>query len=133
MEEPAERVRPVRHYTVEQANAALPWVSERLGRMRDALGELLSGEATRALEKIDTADGGGYPGRVVAGATLTILAAASELQAVDVVLRDPASGLIDFPSIREGQEVYLCWRPGEDRVGWWHAPDGGFAGRQPLS
>ena len=132
MEEPAQSVRHVRHYTVEQANAALPWVSERLVRIRDALGELLSDEATAALELIDTADGGGYPGAAVAGATLRLLAAASELQAVDVVLRDPASGLIDFPAIREGEEVYLCWRPGEDRVGWWHDPDAGFAGRRPL-
>ena len=121
-----------RHYTVEQANAALPWVSERLARIRDALGQLLSPESSRALELVDTNHGGGYPGRVVAGATLSLLTAASELQAVDVVLRDPQSGLIDFPSIRDGEEVYLCWRPGEDRVAWWHDPEAGFAGRRPL-
>jgi hypothetical protein len=132
MEEPAQSLGHVRHYTVEQANAALPWVSERLVRIRDALGELLSDEATAAFELIDTADGGGYPGQAVAAATLRLLTAAGELQAVDVVLRDPASGLIDFPAIREGEEVYLCWRPGEDRVGWWHEPDAGFAGRRPL-
>jgi hypothetical protein len=132
MEERAESTGHARHYTVEQANAALPWVSERLVRIRDALGELLSPESTSALELIDTNHGGGYPGREVAGATLALLSAASELQAVDVVLRDPQSGLIDFPSIREGEEVYLCWRPGEDRVAWWHDPDAGFAGRRPL-
>jgi hypothetical protein len=132
MDERAGSTSHLRHYTVEQANAALPWVSERLVRIRDALGELLSPESTQALELVDTNNGGGYPGRVVAGATLALLSAASELQAVDVVLRDPQSGLIDFPSIRDGEEIYLCWRPGEDRVAWWHDPEAGFAGRRPL-
>ena len=92
-------------------------MSERLDAHPRRARELLSaGVDATALELIDTDDGGGYPGRAVAGATLALLAAASELQAVDVVLRDPESGLIDFPSIRDGEEVYLCWRPGEDRV-----------------
>ena len=132
MDERTDSTSHARHYTVEQANAALPWVSERLSRIRDALLELLSPESAQALEQIDTDDGGGYPGRAAAGATLVLLGTASELQAVDVVLRDPQSGLIDFPSIRDGEEVYLCWRPGEDSVAWWHAPDAGFAGRKPL-
>ncbi len=132
MEERTESALHARYYTVEQANAALPWVSERLLRIRDALGELLTPDSARAFEQIDTDHGGGYPGRAAAAATLTLLSAAGQLQAVDVVLRDPASGLIDFPSIRDGEEVYLCWRPGEERVAWWHQPDGGFAGRQPL-
>jgi hypothetical protein len=132
MEELTGRPRHARHYTVEQANAALPWVSERLVRIRDALAELLSPDCSDALEAIDADSGGGYPGRRAAAATLTLLAAASELDAVDVVLRDPESGLIDFPSIRDDEEIYLCWRPGEERVGWWHDPESGFAGRRPL-
>ena len=132
MNEAVESPRHARHYTVEQANAALPWVSERLTRIQEALGELLSPAGARALELIDTDRGGGYPGRAAAGATLALLTAAGELQAVDVVLRDPASGLVDFPSLREGEEVYLCWRSGEERVDWWHTPEAGFAGRRPL-
>ncbi|HXH22965.1 MAG TPA: DUF2203 domain-containing protein, partial [Dehalococcoidia bacterium] len=41
-------------------------------------------------------------------------------------------GLVDFPSLREGRTVYLCWRLGEDEVAWWHDVDAGFAGRRPL-
>jgi hypothetical protein len=132
VDEAVESPRHARHYTVEQANAALPWVSERLVRIQDALAELLSPDGARALELIDADRGGGYPGRPAAAATLRLAAAASELQALDVVLRDPAAGLVDFPSIRDGDEVYLCWRSGEDRVAWWHAPEAGFAGRRPL-
>ena len=132
MEEPAEYVAHQRHYTVEQANAALPWVAERLARIQQALDELLSAEGTRALELVDTAHGGGYPGRRVAAATLALLTAASELDAMEIVLRDPQRGLVDFPSLRDGEEVYLCWVSDEPRVSWWHEPAAGFAGRRRL-
>ena len=47
-------------------------------------------------------------------------------------IKDPDSGLVDFRTLRDGREVYLCWRYGEDRVRYWHELDGGFAGRQLL-
>ena len=53
-------------------------------------------------------------------------------ESMEVVLRDLDRGLVDFPSLREGQEVYLCWEEGEDQIGFWHDPDTGFGGRQPL-
>lgn len=121
-----------RHYTVEQANAALPWVGERLEQIRGALATLEQPAQTAALERLDTIGGGGYPGREVAAALLAVMRAATQLEALDIVLRDPRQGLVDFPAIRDGDEVYLCWRLDEERVGWWHAPDAGFAGRQPL-
>ena len=49
-----------------------------------------------------------------------------------VLVKDLETGLVDFPSLRDGREVYLCWRLGESRVAWWHSIEGGFAGRQPL-
>jgi hypothetical protein len=132
VDEGVESPRHERHYTVEQANAALPWVSERLVRIQDALGDLLSEDGASALESIDTTLGGGYPGPAIARATLVLVTAAAELEAVDVVLRDPRRGLIDFPSLRDGEEIYLCWMSGEETVAWWHLPDAGFAGRRPL-
>jgi hypothetical protein len=121
-----------RHYTVEQANAARPWVAERVERIQNALNDLRSDEAEAAFDAIDGTAGGAYPGRAVAAAALAILWAATELQAMDIVLRDADRGLVDFPSIREGEEVYLCWLAGEPSVAWWHEPETGFAGRQPL-
>lgn len=47
-------------------------------------------------------------------------------------LKDLAQGLIDFPAIRDGREVYLCWKLGEDRVAYWHEQEVGFADRKPL-
>ena len=121
-----------RHYTLEQAEAARPWVSERVERIRDALAELTSPAATASLEEMDATTGGAWPGRKVATAVLDILTAAEQLEAMDIVLRDADRGLVDFPSLRDGEEVYLCWQAGEPRVAWWHDPDAGFAGRQPL-
>jgi hypothetical protein len=133
MDEPYEQsLAHEHHYTVEQANAARPWVRERVGRIQGALEELRLPASRELFDELDPADGGGYPGRPIARAVLDILWAASELQAVDVVLRDADKGLVDFPSIRDGEEIYLCWLAEEPRVGWWHEPEAGFAGRQPL-
>ena len=59
--------------------------------------------------------------------------AMAEIEALDIVLRDPARGLVDFPFLHQsGREVLLCWQEGEDDLGWWHLPEDGFAGRRPL-
>jgi len=121
-----------RHYTLEQAEAARPWVAERIDRIQEALAELRAPAARAAVEELDATTGGAWPGRLVATAVLALLTAAEQLQAVDVVLRDADRGLVDFPSLREGEEVYLCWQAGEPHVAFWHEPDAGFAGRQPL-
>ena len=50
-----------------------------------------------------------------------------------VLVRDPGRGLVDFPALRDGLEVCLCWLMGEEAIGFWHDVDAGFPGRQPLS
>jgi hypothetical protein len=54
------------------------------------------------------------------------------LEDAGIVLRDIDRGLVDFPAVLEGQEVYLCWELGEDEVDHWHDLDSGYRGRQPL-
>ena len=49
-----------------------------------------------------------------------------------VIVKDLAEGLVDFPALLHGREVYLCWKLGEDGIHWWHEIEAGFAGRQPL-
>jgi hypothetical protein len=58
--------------------------------------------------------------------------ALSRIHATGCVVKDLESGLIDFPSIVANQEVYLCWRLGEDRIRFWHRQDEGFSGRKPI-
>ncbi len=117
---------------MEQANAALEFVSERLDRLRSARDRLNDEEARAALSAAAPQNGGGEPGRLVSRAFLDLRGALTELQAMEIVLRDLDRGLVDFPATREGRDVYLCWMEGEDEIGWWHDPDSGYAGRQPL-
>ncbi len=51
---------------------------------------------------------------------------------VGVEIKDLNTGLLDFPALRNGQPVYLCWKSGEDKIEFWHEMDAGFAGRQPI-
>ena len=122
----------VRHYTVDQANAALDWVAERLEKLRSAREQLSDEEARAALGEAAPSNGGGAPGRVVSEAFLQLQRTLGELQAMEVVLRDLERGLVDFPALRDGEEVYLCWEAGESEIGFWHDIDAGYGGRQPL-
>lgn len=121
-----------RHYTLEQANAALGFALERIERLRAARVQLGDEEARAALSAAGPGNGGGEPGKVVSEAFLELRTALVELQEMDIVLRDLERGLIDFPSIRDGREVYLCFEEGEDEIGYWHGPEEGFGGREPI-
>jgi hypothetical protein len=127
-------MRHQRHYTLEQANAVRDWVATRVGWSRDAHARLvaLGGRVGEAVGRLDQRSGGSYPGREVARSLVELSRAVGELQAVDVVLRDIDRGLVDFPAIRDGREVYLCWLVDEPEIGFWHEPEAGFGGRRPL-
>jgi len=58
--------------------------------------------------------------------------AVEEIQQIGCLVKDLETGLVDFPSLREGEKVYLCWKLGEARIGYWHGIEEGFAGRKPL-
>lgn len=60
-------------------------------------------------------------------------AAVSRIDSLDIALRDIETGLIDFPALVAGRQVWLCWRLGEDDVAWWHDLSSGFSARQPFS
>ena len=62
----------------------------------------------------------------------TIKTALERIEATGCVVKDIEVGLLDFPALVNNEEVYLCWRVGEDRIRYWHRQDEGFAGRKPL-
>ena len=62
----------------------------------------------------------------------TIRDALEKIQATGCIVKDLEVGLLDFPSRIDGEEVYLCWRLGEDRIRFYHRQDEGFAGRKPI-
>jgi hypothetical protein len=64
--------------------------------------------------------------------TAQLKQAIDRIQATGCVVKDLDEGLVDFPSLLDGQEVYLCWKLGEERIAYWHGLEEGFAGRKPL-
>jgi hypothetical protein len=121
-----------RHYTLEDARAELPWLTGQLATMRRARTRLSDAEARQALAEVAPGNGGGHAGKAVGDAFVTLQAGVTALAEREIVLRDLDRGLIDFPAIRDGHEVYLCWLDGEPDITYWHELDAGFAGRAPL-
>jgi hypothetical protein len=58
--------------------------------------------------------------------------ALAEVESIGVQVKDLEKGLLDFPCILEGKTVLLCWKQGEEQIGFWHSVEDGFAGRKPL-
>lgn len=121
-----------RHFTVAEANELLETLEPLLLRLREARDELTDAEAHRALAEAAPTNGGGALGVQVGEAFLEVRELLARLERIGVVLRDIDRGLIDFPALRDGREVYLCWELGEDQVAFWHETDAGFGGRRPL-
>jgi hypothetical protein len=121
-----------RHYTVEEANAKIDLVGRIVRRIRDARRRLSDEGFDTEFTSLAELSGGAYPGREHAVAALEMALGFDQLEELDVVVRDLERGLIDFPSLLAGEEIYLCWLLDEPAVGHWHAPETGFGGRQPL-
>jgi hypothetical protein len=132
MSEPRPAHLHERHFTVEQANASLASVKPLLQKLRDARDMLTDEEAHAALVDAAPTNGGGEAGTQVGEAFLEVRRLLVLLQEAGIVVRDIDRGLIDFPTIIDDREVYLCWELGEDEVGWWHELDAGYRGREPL-
>ena len=132
-----------KYFTIEEANNALPLVraivtdivakyrevsdrKARLDQIRDsrkdkdrARNDLYGEELVQVEEELEQE-------------VVRLQEFIDELEALGVELKDISRGLIDFWSIMDGREVYLCWLLGEEEVGHWHELDAGFAGRQSL-
>lgn len=122
-------------FTIEEANAMLPSVRERLTKIQRTRRRLAAFRklAKKAAEGAEMGGGGMEGGSLYAIVISRFTAEIAELEESGVQLKDFDRGLIDFPSLRDGRVVLLCWQLGEgDEVEWWHDMDAGFAGRTPL-
>ncbi len=123
-------VEPERLFTRDEAQAELEELRERLPRIREARHALIKASA-RITEAV-AVDGGGVAGTDWFGAQQTLKADVEYLAERGILLRDPETGLVDFPGVVEGRRVFLCWRLGEDDVAWYHEERSGFSGRKSL-
>jgi hypothetical protein len=121
-----------RHFSREEANALLPQLTALLSQLQEGKDELTDTEAHEALSEAAPTNGGGEQGRQVGVAFLEVRRILETVERAGIVLRDIDRGLVDFPALMDGREVYLCWELGEDEVGYWHDLEGGYGGREPL-
>lgn len=122
-------------FTVEEANALLPSVRQILRRIQRSRRRLRTYRDVAKLAAAGAELGGGGMASGVTYATILtdFTKEMGELEALGVQLKDFDRGLIDFPSLRDGRVVLLCWQLGEgDVLEWWHDMDAGFGGRTPL-
>ena len=129
-----------RHFTLEEANAMLPWLAETFSALMPIREELVQ-EQERLLVMMR---GGRSNGSSSHGTEITELQrkvdrltedlqrGARTISQRGIIVRDIGRWLVDFPSMREGREVYLCWVRGELEIGFWHETDTGFGNREPI-
>ena len=121
-----------RHWTPEQANELLPIVGATVRRVRDARRRLAERGFDSELSERAETTGGAWPDTDHARESVELAVGFDILERLDIVVRDLERGLVDFPSMIDGREVYLCWLLDEPAVGHWHGIESGFAGRKPL-
>lgn len=120
-------------FTLEEANSMLPELRRLFAGIKAerAVMKRLAPEAKRAYEHANQG-GGTMVGTRYAQTLVNVMEHLQTIHSLGIEIKDLERGLCDFPSLREGRVVYLCWLLGEDRIEWWHDIEAGFAGRQPL-
>ena len=129
-----------RLFTLEEANALLPWLEEQFVRMMPRRDELAARQE-QLIDLLRRRRSNGHSSseedivetqRAVNRLTRELQDQLQEVAQRGILVRDLGRGLVDFPSRREGREVYLCWLRGEEKIGYWHDTNTGFASRQPI-
>jgi len=136
-----EVYKPARLFTLDEANALLPRISDLIELIQAKASQL--GELHAQLEDFrerkragDHSEGEAKIVQQVLGEanriSADLKAAMEDLLSLGCELKDVRMGLVDFPALRDERTVYLCWRQGEDEIRYWHELNTGFSGRQPL-
>jgi len=130
-----------RLFTLEQANYLIPWLERTFQRLMSSRERL---EDTRARLTEVQRELQRRNGTFTRYTELNSMQAeldsmdkelndiVDEIIAEGIIIRDIPRGLVDFPHLRDGREVYLCWISGEERIEYWHETNRGFDHRQPL-
>lgn len=132
MRTPMHEHRYSRHFTVDEANAVLPFIAPLLHKIRAILADLKAWES-EILRALHGQRGNGTPmAPEVVGALERLQQLSEEVESYGCIVKDYRQGIVDFPALLDGQEVFLCWQYGEETVQFWHPLDEGFASRSPI-
>ncbi len=130
---------PAKFFTVEEVNALLPEIEPLMRRLQQVNQELLEVQGRIAAWQWKVRSNGHLPLAELGADTRRSQQLAEEIrdlvgqiEALGCEVKDLELGLVDFPALRNGRPIYLCWRLGESRVAYWHELDTGFAGRRPI-
>jgi hypothetical protein len=121
------------YFSLEKANEVLVEIRPMIAELLELRGEILEKQpqAWPVIEK-SAGNGGGKIASELVRDFNRIDALVRAINATGAILKDVNTGLVDFLAVRDGREVYLCWRYGEPEIQYWHELEGGFAGRQPI-
>ena len=121
-----------KHYTLEEARALLPTVRQWLEELEDHQERLKA--LDRRVSQLITggADAGGPSVNQLAGTLADCKTVLQRFREYQIQLKDLSRGLVDFPSWRDGREIFLCWEKDEDDIEFWHDLESGYAGRERL-
>lgn len=122
-----------RYFTLHEANEALKIIRPLLDDVMEIRNKILASqpEAWPAIEK-SAGNGGNKALSNMVQDFERLDALIHQILDTGVQIKDINIGLLDFPSLRDEHEVYLCWKYGENDIAFWHEIDAGFAGRQPI-
>lgn len=122
-----------KHFTLEEACALLPEVRAAFRQIEDLRVSLgIRVEEIQSLMEAAGGNGGGKKSGKYLSEILELNSVINKLTKQGILIKDINTGLVDFPHIRDGKEVFLCWRVGEETIEYWHDLDRGYAGRQKL-
>jgi hypothetical protein len=120
------------HYTVPEARALLPKVRQWLGDLESCQKRLLALDKGVGALTARGDDAGGEAVNQLVRALGEIQEILLQFQRREIQVKDVDRGLVDFPSLREGREVFLCWEKDEEDIEFWHDLESGYAGRERL-
>jgi hypothetical protein len=120
-------------FTLDEANALVPQLLDWVPEIQNLSGSINNDfpDIRNAREKAKW-NGGSTEGSDYLNVVLKYNYLIKEIESIGCEIKGLPEGLVDFPSIREGREVYLCWRMPEKEIQFWHSLDAGFSGRQPI-
>ena len=124
---------PPRYFSLDEANSALEIIRPLMDEVQRIRDEIIGHRPEIWPAMARSVGNGGNPAlsRLVKEFD-QLDQAVRQILATGAQIKDINTGLLDFPALRAGHEVYLCWKVGERRIAYWHEIDAGFAGRQPI-
>jgi hypothetical protein len=124
---------PSKLFSLEEANRLVPTLRRLIKQVVQAQEGYtrVADDIERARDRA-TSGGGSHMGGYYIQCLAVFSKSVHDIEALGVLVKDYRVGLCDFPHLRDGRVVYLCWKMDEDEVRWWHDIEAGFAGRQPL-